>query len=171
VVITSKNAVESIITNCPIEYLKFKNIYCVGRRTKKMIENKLGPVKHSENSAQKLADYLVEFMDGTEVTYFCSDARLDELPSTLEKNHIKVNEIEAYNTVLDSVALDSKIEGIMFYSPSTVKSYIKKNKADKVAYCIGETTAREAKQYFKDVRVAKIPTVESVIELVNENYE
>ncbi|MGC1632889.1 MAG: hydroxymethylbilane synthase, partial [Gelidibacter sp.] len=59
----------------------------------------------------------------------------------------------------------------MFYSPSTVDSYLINNSAEgKVAYCIGETTATEAKKYFKDVRVAKIPTVESVIDLVNEHY-
>ncbi|MGM5469231.1 hydroxymethylbilane synthase [Flavobacteriaceae bacterium LMO-SS05] len=171
VIITSQNAVESIITNCPKEDLQFKNIYCVGRRTKKLIESKIGKVKHSENSAEKLANYLVEFIDGTEVTYFCSAIRLDELPTILEKNHIKVNEIEAYETVLDPVKVDTKIEGVMFYSPSTVQSYIQLNKADKIAYCIGKTTATEAKMHFKEVRVAKIPTIESVIDLINENYK
>jgi uroporphyrinogen-III synthase len=171
VVITSQNAVESILMNCPKEDLQFMNIYCVGRRTKKLIESKIGRVKHSENNAKKLADYLVEFMDGTEVTYFCSESRLDELPAILEENHIKVNEIEAYKTILDDVKIEPKIEGIMFYSPSTVQSYMQNNKADKIAYCIGETTAAEAKKHFKDVRVAKIPTVESVIDLVNENYK
>jgi len=171
VVITSQNAVESIITNCPAEELQFKNIYCVGRRTKKLIESKIGTVKHSENSAKKLADYLVEFIDGTEVTYFCSNIRLDELTRILEANGIRVNEVEAYETVSDSMELDSGIEGVMFYSPSTVKSYMQNNDPDKIAYCIGETTAREAKRHFNDVRVAKIPTVESVVELVNENYK
>lgn len=171
VVITSQNAVESILTNCPSEELQFKNIYCVGRRTKKMIESKIGKVKHSENSAKKLAEHLVEFMDGTEVTFFCSESRLDELPEILEENNIKVNEIEAYKTILDDVKIDEKIEGVMFYSPSTVKSYMRNNDPDKIAYCIGETTANEAKKHFKDVRIAKIPTVESVIELVNENYK
>ena len=171
VVITSQNAVESILTNCACEELQFKNIYCVGRRTKKMIENKIGKVKHSENSAKALAEHLVEFMDGTEVTFFCSESRLDELPQILEENKIKVNEIEAYKTILDNVKVDEKIEGVMFYSPSTVKSYIKNNDSNIIAYCIGETTATEAKKHFKDVRISKIPTVESVIELVNENYK
>jgi len=170
VIITSQNAVESILTNCPAEELRFKNIYCVGRRTKKLIENKIGKVKHSEKSAKKLADYLVEFIDGTEVTYFCSNIRLDELPTILSENLINVNEIEAYETVSDALEIDPKIEGVMFYSPSTIHSYLKKNKADKIAYCIGDTTAAEARKHFKDIRVAKIPTVESVIELVNENY-
>jgi len=171
VVITSQNAVESIITNCPKEDLQFKNIYCVGRRTKKLIEEKIGKVKHSENNAKKLAEYLVEFIDGTEVTYFCSDMRLDDLPSILGESLIKVNEIEAYQTVLDSESIHKNIEGVMFYSPSTVKSFIQNNDANSIAYCIGATTATEAKKYFKDVRIAKIPTVESVIELVNENYQ
>jgi hydroxymethylbilane synthase len=171
VIITSQNAVEAITTIVPMEELQFKNIYCVGRRTKKLIESKIGKVKHSENSAKALADYLVDYIDGTEVTYFCSDKRLDELPSILEDNQIKVTEIEAYQTVLDSVKMDDSVEGVMFYSPSTVESFLKSNTANqKVAYCIGETTAEEARKYFEEVRVAKVPTVESVIDLVNENY-
>lgn len=170
VIITSQNAVEAITTIVPKEELQFKNIYCVGRRTKKLIESKIGTVKHSENSAKALADYLVDYIDGTEVTYFCSDKRLDELPSILEESHIKVNEIEAYQTVLDSVKTDDSVEGVMFYSPSTVESYMQNNSADKIAYCIGDTTAAEAQKHFEDVRVAKVPTVESVIDLVNENY-
>ena len=172
VIITSQNAVEAIVSSVPKEELQFKNIYCVGRRTKRLIETKIGKVKHSENYAKDLAAYLVEFIDGTEVTHFCSDIRLDEISTTLEKNHIKVNEVEAYKTVLDSEKIDPKIEGIMFYSPSTVESYIINNEAKgKIAYCIGDTTAAEAEKHFEDVRVARIPTVESVIDLVNENYK
>jgi len=170
VIITSKNAVESIITNIPAEELQFKNIYCVGRRTKRLIEQKIGKVKHSEPNAKKLAEYLVEYIEGTEVTYFCSDLRLDELPNILAKNNIAVNEVDAYSTKLASVKIDKKVEGVMFYSPSTIKSYLLENNEQKVAFCIGETTATEAQKHFKDVRVAKVPTVESVIELVNLNY-
>ncbi len=171
VIITSQNAVEAIITVVPKEELQFKNIYCVGRRTKKLIESKIGKVKHSENYAKDLAAYLVEYIEGTEVTHFCSDIRLDELSETLEKNYIKVNEVEAYNTVLDSEEIDANVEGIMFYSPSTVQSFIMKNPSNgKIAFCIGDTTANEAQKHFEDVRIAKIPTVESVIDLVNSQY-
>ncbi|WP_417856017.1 hydroxymethylbilane synthase [Xanthomarina gelatinilytica] len=170
VVITSKNAVEAILTNCPAEDLQFENIYCVGRRTKRMVEKRIGKVTHSENNAKDLANHLVEFLEGTEVTYFCSDLRLDYLPMILNENKIKVNEIEAYQTKYDAIEVDKNIEGVMFYSPSTVQSYIKKNHANGIAFCIGESTALEAKKHFKDVRVAKVPTVESVIELVNEHY-
>ena len=152
VIITSKNGVESLLTNVSAQELQFKNIYCVGRRTKRLIENRIGKVKHQENTAKKLAEYLVEYMDGLEATYLCSDLRLDDLPSILAENNIKVNEIEVYKTKLSSIEVDQNTEGILFYSPSTVESYLLKNKADKIAYCIGETTATEARKHFKDVR-------------------
>jgi len=170
VVITSKNGVESILNTCPKEELQFKNIYCVGRRTKRLIEQKIGSVKHSEKNAKALADYLVEYIEGTEVTYFCSNLRLDDLPNTLTKNNIAVNEVEAYETKYDAKKVNDTIEGVMFYSPSTVESFTKENRAKAIAFCIGESTAKTARQYFTDVRVAKVPTVESVIELVNEHY-
>lgn len=170
VIITSQNAVESLTTNYSAIELQFKNIYCVGRRTKQLIEKKIGKVTHSENSAEKLARYLVEYMEGTEVTYFCSNLRLDDLPTILEENHIKVNEVEAYQTKFDALKIDDSVDGVMFYSPSTVQSYLEKNSAHGIAFCIGDTTANEAKKHFDDVRVAKVPTIESVIELVNEYY-
>ncbi|MWW26226.1 hydroxymethylbilane synthase [Algibacter lectus] len=170
VIITSKNAVESLTTNYSAIELQFKNIYCVGRRTKRLVENKIGKVTHTENNAKKLAKYLVEYMEGTEATYFCSDIRLDALPTILSENNIKVNEIEAYQTKYDGVKVNDSVEAVMFYSPSTVESFTQKNNKEIIAFCIGETTAKEAKKHFDDVRVAKVPTVESVIELVNEHY-
>ena len=170
VVITSKNGVDAILKNCPVEDLDFKTIYCVGRRTKRLIEQRIGPVKYTAKNAKALANHLVEFMDGTEVSYFCSDIRLDDLTVVLEENNIKVQEIEAYSTKLEAPKLNSSIEGVMFYSPSTIKSFLQKNKPECAAYCIGESTATEARKHFKEVLVAKIPTVESVIELVNQNY-
>ena len=170
VIITSKNAVEALLTNFSAMELQFKNIYCVGRRTKRLVEQRIGKVKHTEKNAEKLAHYLVEYIEGTEVTYFCSNLRLDDLPRILDENNINVTEIEAYQTKFNSKKIDDTIEGVLFYSPSTVKSYKQNNTANGIAYCIGETTAKEARKHFKDVRVAKIPTVESVIELVNEHY-
>ena len=170
VIITSKNAVEALLQNFSSVELQFKNIYCVGRRTKRLVEKRIGKVKHTEPNAKKLAAHLVEFVEGTEVTYFCSDMRLDALPEILRENNITVNEVEAYQTKFDGVKINDSVEGVMFYSPSTVKSYKQENHSDIIAFCIGETTAQEAKKHFKEIRIAKVPTVESVIELVNEHY-
>lgn len=170
VIITSKNAVQSLTTNYSATELQFKNIYCVGRRTRRLVEKTIGKVTHTENNAKKLAAYLAEHMEGNEATYFCSDLRLDDLPNILEKNNIKVTQVEAYQTKFDGFKVADSVESVMFYSPSTVESFVQKNKSEVIAFCIGETTAKEAKKHFDDVRIAKVPTVESVIELVNTHY-
>jgi len=170
VVITSKNAVEALLTNVSADELKFKNIYCVGRRTKRLIERRIGKVKHFDKNAKKLAEYMVDYLEGTEVTYFCSNIRLDELPNILTENNITVNEIEAYKTKLSPVEIGENVKGVLFFSPSTIESYLQLNKPDKIAYCIGESTAKAARNHFADVKVAKIPIVDSVVDLVNEDY-
>jgi uroporphyrinogen-III synthase len=116
-----------------------------------------------------LAEYLSKEIQG-EVTYFCSNLRLDTLPVVLRESGITVNEVEAYKTMYSPAKVTDKVGGILFYSPSTVESYIETNTTDKIAFCIGESTAKEARKHFENVKVAKVPTVESVIELVNLHY-
>ncbi len=170
-IFTSKNAVEGLLTNVSSEELDFENIYCVGRKTRRLIQKKIGKVTHFENTAADLANYLVEYIEGTEVTHFCGNLSLDEIPKTLEASNITVNSIETYKTKLSGQEIDDAVEGVCFFSPSGIESYLHNNTPNKVAYCIGETTAKEARKHFNKVEVAKIPDVESVIDLVNENYK
>ena len=170
VIFTSKNAVEALLTNVSASQLQFKNIYCVGRRTKRLIEARIGKVKHFERNARKLAEYLVDYLEGTEVTYFCSNLRMDDLPDILSQGGITVNEIEAYKTKHTPVKVPQNVKGVLFFSPSTVNSYLQLNGTDIIAYCIGESTAKVARENFSEVYVAKIPDLESVIDLVNGNY-
>ena len=72
--------------------------------------------------------------------------------------------------MLSPEVVSKNIVGVLFYSPSTIESYLQKNTVDVVAFCIGESTAKEARKHFNTVKVAKVPTVESVIELVNLYY-
>jgi hydroxymethylbilane synthase len=168
VIITSQNAVEAILASISPEELQFKNIYCVGRKTKRLIEKHIGKVAHFESSGKDLANYLVEYLEGTEVTYFCSDIRLDTIPTVLEQNNIIVNEIEAYSTKEAPIKTPKSTRAVLFYSPSAVQSYLHVNTSDVIAYCIGETTAEEARKSFSDVRVATTATIEGVIDLVNK---
>lgn len=172
VIITSQNTVASLLDNFTPTELNFTNIYCVGKRTKRLIEKKIGKVKHIENSSEKLANYLVSNLKEKKITYFCGNKRRDELPNILSENEIEVHEIECYQTQLTPRKIDKKYKGILFFSPTGIESYLEANKAsDSTVFCIGETTASEAREYFKNVIVAKLPTVESVIKSVNEYYK
>ena len=170
VIFTSKNAVEGLLTNISADELAFDNIYCVGRKTRRLVQKKIGKVTHFENSATELANYLVDFIEGTEVTHFCGNLSLDAITTILEESNITVHNVETYNTKLSGQEMENSVEGILFFSPSGIESYLQNNKPNKIAYCIGETTAKTARMEFKDVRVAKIPDVESVIDLVNQHY-
>lgn len=170
VVITSKNGVEAILNSFTKDEIKFKNIFCVGRRTKKLIENSIGKVTYVAKNALKLAEYIAKETDIKTVTYFCSDLRLDVLPSYLQENDVVVNEIEAYKTMLSAVKIAASVSGVIFYSPSGIESYLTENSTDKIAFCIGETTAVAARKHFENVLVASMPDVESVLALVHSHY-
>ncbi len=142
----------------------------MGRRTKKLIENRIGKVAHVAKNALKLAEYIAKETDIKTVSYFCSDLRLDVLPSYLQENNVVVNEIEAYKTMMSSVKVTASVSGVLFYSPSGIDSYLKDNNTDKIAFCIGETTAVEARKHFDMVKVANMPDVDSVLALVNSHY-
>lgn len=172
VVFTSQNAVEALLQNFSSLELNFKNIYCVGRRTKQFIEKRIKKVAHTENSAAKLANYLAENLKEKKVTFFCGDKRRDELPEILTKNKFEVQEIECYKTSLTPTKVEGKYQGILFFSPTGIESFLLENISNTlVAFCIGETTATEAKKHFKNVVVAKTPTVESVITAVNSYFK
>jgi hydroxymethylbilane synthase len=170
VVITSQNGAEALLNSFTRDEMNFKNIYCVGRRTKKLIENRIGKVAHVSKNATKLSEYLSTALETKKVTYFCSDIRLDALPAILKENGITVNEVEAYKTMLSSEKIEDEVSGVLFYSPSGIESYLKENSTDKVAFCLGETTAVEARKHFDKVEVANMPSVDSVLELVNTYY-
>ena len=170
VIITSQNGVEAILNSFTKDEIKFKNIFCVGRRTKKLIENRIGKVVHVSKNAKNLAEYLSKELENKEVTYFCSNLRLDILPAYLQSHDIVVNEVEAYKTMLSPVEIDAEVSGVLFFSPSGIESYLQKNNTNRVAFCIGETTALEARKHFKKVEVAHLPSVDSALELVNTYF-
>jgi hydroxymethylbilane synthase len=170
VVITSQNGVEALLNSFTKDEMNFKNIFCVGRRTKKLIENRIGKVAHVAKNAKKLAEYLSKEIDNKEVTYFCSNLRLDILSAYLQSNDIVVNEVEVYKTMLSPVKIDDSVAGVLFYSPSGIESYLDKNNKDKVAFCIGETTAKEARKHFEKVEVANMPGVDDVLDMVNSYF-
>jgi len=171
VLFTSQNAVEAVLSNFDPSELDFTNIYCVGRRTKRLIEKRIGKVKHVENDAEKLANYLAENLKDTSITFFCGNKRRDELPTILAKNNVIVEEVECYQTALTPRKIEEKFNGILFYSPTGIESYLKDNSTSSgVAFCIGETTGAEAKKHFEKVIISKVSTVESVLDAVNEYF-
>ncbi|MDO9039345.1 MAG: uroporphyrinogen-III synthase [Lutibacter sp.] len=171
-IFTSKNAIIGIFNQFSSDELQFENVYCVGDKTAQFLEEKNVKVTVIAHSAEELADEILLNKDIDEVHFFCGNLRRNELPEMLTENNIKVNEIEVYTTNFKPVKIKNTYDGILFFSPSSVKSYLSKNTdTQSVAFCIGNTTASEAIDDFENVFVADEPTVENVIESVNQYFD
>ena len=83
------------------------------------------------------------------MVFFCGDERRDELPDILKQHDIDVNEIVVYQTVEVPRKITKKYFGILFFSPSAVRSIFKLNKLGEktIPFAIGNTTANEIKKF------------------------
>ncbi|GGC82120.1 uroporphyrinogen III methyltransferase [Flavobacterium lutivivi] len=172
-IFTSQNAVQSILQHPKCDELKGKNIFCVGMKTKDLLEENGFNVIAYTGYAADLAE-IISLIYGKETfTFFSGNLRRDVLPNTLKENGIAFNEIEVYETLLTPKKINEKLDGILFFSPSAVESYLKSNTIkDEMCFCIGETTAEalESKK-IKNIIIADKPSVENVIYEVIEHYK
>lgn len=99
-------------------------------------------------NASQLADIILK-EKVKEIVFFCGDKRRDELPDKLRANGVKVKEVIIYHTIETPHKIDGNYDGVVFFSPSAVKSFFKDNKPgnDVIMYTMGDTTAAEIKKY------------------------
>ncbi|AFL80805.1 uroporphyrinogen-III synthase [Aequorivita sublithincola DSM 14238] len=164
-IFTSQNGVKSFLAN--VRSSAVENCFCVGERTKSLLEeNGLKVIKMTEY-ATELADYLIKNHNKDSFHFFCGNIRSDEIPSKLKENNIAFKEITVYKTTLNLKKFERNFDAILFFSPSGVRSYFEANnkseRPETLSVCIGTTTASEAKNYTENVVIANATTVESVI--------
>ena len=171
-IFTSQNAVQSILQHPKCDELKSKNVFSVGMKTKDLLtENGFNVVAYTGYSSD-LAEIISLIYSKESYTFFSGNLRRDVLPNTLKENEITFNEIEVYETNITSKKITNKLDGILFFSPSAVESYLKLNTIkEEMCFCIGETTAEalETKKV-KNIVIADKPSVENVIAEVLEYY-
>ncbi|WP_395044645.1 uroporphyrinogen-III synthase [Flavobacterium sp.] len=171
-IFTSQNAVQSILNHPKFEDLKSKNVFSVGMKTKDLLtENGFNVIAYT-GYASDLAEIISLVYSNETFTFFCGNLRRDILPETLKENGIIFNEIEVYETNLTSKKITQKLDGILFFSPSGVESYLKSNTIkEEMCFCIGETTAEALEnKKIKNITIAEKPSVENVIAEVIEYF-
>jgi uroporphyrinogen-III synthase len=150
VVFTSMNAVESV-TEMLDGFVPAWRIYCIGFKTKELITSYFGAdaIAGTADNASELADTIIENEETDEIIFFCGNQRRDALPRKLRKLDIDVNEIVVYETIIVHHTVDKKYDGVLFFSPSAVESFFKKNELPKstVVFAIGNTTAETVLKY------------------------
>ncbi len=163
-IFTSQNAVLSILQNPDSAKLKSKKVFCVGSKTKALLEENGFTVEIHTGYAADLAEIISLMHKNESFTFFCGNLRRDVLPEMLTEAEVKFNEIEVYQTKLNPQKTDSTFDGILFFSPSGVESYLQQNKLkNETCFCIGNTTAEALSDKTKNIIVANQPTVENTI--------
>ena len=119
--------------------------------------------KTAENSSE-LGNYIKKTFKNEDFYFFSGTLRKSDLPDLLNSSENRLFEIKTYKTELKTYKTEQKFDGILFFSPSGVASFtIENDLSGSIAFCIGESTASEAKKYTTNVHVANQTTVESVI--------
>ena len=166
VVFTSKNAVEAL----NLFDLKEPGwrIYCTENATKEAVIKKFGNERiiATGANAEQIAQRIIEAKE-SQIVFFCSNQRLDELPDTLRKNSIDVKEVIVYETQETPYKIDKSYDGILFFSPSAVKSFFSENEISNNTslFAIGGTTAKMISKFSKNMIVqSNYPDAEKLVE-------
>ncbi|QIE59986.1 uroporphyrinogen-III synthase [Rasiella rasia] len=159
-IFTSQHAVRSILS----KNISIDTSFCVGPKTKALLEENGIKVSKMAYNSQELGDFITINHKNEIFHYFCGIIRRDELPNILKEAKIDFFETKTYKTELKSKKFEQKWDGILFFSPSGVQSYCLENSLENnTAICIGDTTAKAAKEHTQNVYVANSTSVESVI--------
>ena len=163
-IFTSKNAAKVFLNQSErLEKSKFR-AYCVGEKTKALLEENGVKVVEMAQNASELAEILLKNHQNESFLFLCGNKRRNELPDTLTKNNVQYKELEVYRTHLSPKAFQRDFDGVLFFSPSGIRSYLLENSlGNDILFCIGETTAAEAQKHSKNIIIANKPTVENVL--------
>jgi uroporphyrinogen-III synthase len=148
VVFTSANAVtpfEKYFHQQDTFYVVDWKIFCLAGATRDAIMHSHLIEKNivdTAASAAALAEKIIAHHI-PEIVFFCGDKRRDELPAALRKAGITVHEVVVYETIDTPEITTDDMDGILFFSPSAVRSFFSVNqlKPHTVCFAIGQTTA------------------------------
>ena len=162
-IITSQNAVRILAAHPEVQNVRRNPVFCVGHKTADLLDEFGFTVLEIADSAQELAETIISRYKKESFTFFSGNIRRNELPFALFESDVELNEIEVYETEPTPLAV-GKSDGILFFSPSAVESYLKQNKiTDQMCFCIGQTTANALQNVTKNIIIGNKPTIENTI--------
>lgn len=170
-IFTSANGFKGFLKHTASGLFTGNTVFCVGHKTKELIERHGFTVTAVANDAEALAEIIVRDYPDTRFTFFSGSMRRESLPNALAKANIPLTEIEVYDTALTPQKINTPVNGILFFSPSAVQGFLAENTINNEAcFCIGNTTAAALKDITDKVIIAHKPSVENVIVQVRNYY-
>jgi len=163
-IFTSRNAVHAFLQQTKgLDRSPFR-CFCVGEKTRSLLESNGLQVAQMTEYASDLGQFIEENHPNEAFVFICGQQRRDDLPQILSKNNIWYKEIVVYRSSLNPRVFFTDFEGILFFSPRGIQSFLLENTLkNSILFCIGETTAMEAKKHSENIKIANKPTVENVL--------
>lgn len=166
-IFTSQNAVRAFVektAGAQEGTPRVLNCFCVGEKTKTLLEENGQKVVKTAKNALELAKMILKTHKKDAFLFFCGNRKRAELPTLLTQNDIEFTTVEVYRTHLRPKKMQGNYDGILFFSPSAVESFTAVNGLQNaMAFCIGGTTASEAKKHTNNIVIANKPTVENTL--------
>lgn len=171
-IFTSRNGFLGFLSNKLSGVYTGSNVFCVGSVTATLIERHGFNVLTSADDGKALSEVIVNEHGNKSFTFFSGSLRRDVLPDAMKAAGIDFNEVRVYETALTPHKIAAPLDGILFYSPSGVESYLKENSiTDEMCFCIGNTTAAALKSITDKIVTAGKPSIENVIVQVRNYYK
>ncbi len=159
-IVTSQHTVQVLVQN----EVEIDRCFCVGEKTAARLRDHGYFVEVMRHYGKDLADLIVQKYTPQSFTLFCGNKRRHEIPETLHQHQFALKEVEVYQNKLNPVRFERNFDGILFFSPSQIQSYTRLNRlGNQIAFCIGTTTAAEARKHTQTIVTAHKPTVENVL--------
>ena len=165
-IFTSSNATKAV--GKIVKHQTNWKIFCIEPSTKKTVEDIFihSSIAGAAKDAEELSQKIIEDKFVKQIVFFCGNQRRDLMPSELNKNGIEVEELIVYNTIEKPQIVSKKYDGILFFSPSAVRSFFSTNNLEEetVIFTIGKTTAEEVKNFSNNTMVvSEIPDTAKLI--------
>ncbi len=147
-------------------------VYCISRGTKEYAIASGLNIKSTAPQASALADEILHDVEVKEVTHISSNLRRNELSEKLNNAGVAVQDVIAYRTEFTLVVIGLPYEGIIFFSPSAVDSFLTLNPMQQVpCFCIGQTTADHAKQKgYEHIHIPEAPSEDILLKTIVAYY-
>ena len=163
-IFTSKNAVDAVYSSNEKQKCNKMPHYCVGKKTKlSLLKNNQKVTKMSNNSI-KLANFLIKSHKREKFIFCRGSIKNNDFSDFFKINDMDLSEVSVYKTELVPKKIESTLDGVMFFSPSAIKSFNKKNNLKNFeCFCIGKTTSAFAQKFSIKTHFCDKPSIENVI--------
>ena len=145
-----------------------KTVYCVGEKTADSLTNAIRP---AISNAKELAKLIIQNNE-KEVLFICGNKKKEDLPNTLKRYEIKVNEVVVYETIFLQKSVNLQyIDGLAFMSPSAVHSMNENGGFGNLpCFAIGKTTAHALESLGQKCIISQQTNASSIVQAARQYF-